>query len=243
MKKTILLMFCAAAMPQLHAATMASQPWTTNRIAEAEARLGAQIGGKADTSNVYTRAETDAKIVELAPPADLTPATNYTDSAIGSFAATGTVKKARSAASADYASSAASANYANSAGASTWAYNLYDDVWNSWSVMQIMRSATNYTDAAIDAFTTRLVVIGDIKPLTSTYADAAQSAQFLQEEDNQYHPADLIRASTNAARAVVREMSLGGIWDQQLEVWWTPVMVNGALTYQATTNVNMEAAQ
>ena len=41
--------------------------------------------------------------------------------------------------------------------------------------------------------------------------------------------------------AAIREQSLGGIWDQQLEVWWTPVMVNGALTYQATTNVNLNA--
>lgn len=33
----------------------------------------------------------------------------------------------------------------------------------------------------------------------------------------------------------------GGIWDQDLEVWWTPVMANGSLTYQATTNVNLNA--
>lgn len=46
---------------------------------------------------------------------------------------------------------------------------------------------------------------------------------------------------TNIAEAVVREKSLGGIWDRQLGVWWTPVMVNGALTYQATTNVNINA--
>ena len=109
MKNTILLMFCAAAIPQLHAATMASQPWTTNRIAEAEARLGAQIGGKADKTNTYTRAEADARIIELAPmPGDyatvsnramsalqnhqsLQPSTNYTDHAIAEFANTGTV--------------------------------------------------------------------------------------------------------------------------------------------------------
>ena len=40
---------------------------------------------------------------------------------------------------------------------------------------------------------------------------------------------------------VVRECSLGGIWDAELEVWWTPVMVGGSLTYQATTNVNLNA--
>ena len=40
---------------------------------------------------------------------------------------------------------------------------------------------------------------------------------------------------------IVRELSLGGIWDSELEVWWTPVMVAGSLTYQATTNVNLNA--
>ena len=40
---------------------------------------------------------------------------------------------------------------------------------------------------------------------------------------------------------VVRGCSLGGIWDSELEVWWTPVMVGGSLTYQATTNVNLNA--
>lgn len=40
---------------------------------------------------------------------------------------------------------------------------------------------------------------------------------------------------------IVRDLSLGGIWDEELEVWWTPVMRNGSLTYQATTNVNLNA--
>lgn len=40
---------------------------------------------------------------------------------------------------------------------------------------------------------------------------------------------------------MIRDQSLGGIWDQDLEVWWTPVMANGSLTYQATTNVNLNA--
>lgn len=41
--------------------------------------------------------------------------------------------------------------------------------------------------------------------------------------------------------AAIREQSLGGIWDEELQVWWTPVMRNGSLTYQATTNVNLNA--
>ena len=41
--------------------------------------------------------------------------------------------------------------------------------------------------------------------------------------------------------AAIREQSLGGIWDDQLQVWWTPRMRNGSLTYEATTNVNLNA--
>ena len=40
---------------------------------------------------------------------------------------------------------------------------------------------------------------------------------------------------------IVRDISLGGIWDEELQVWWTPVMRSGSLTYQATTNVNLNA--
>lgn len=42
--------------------------------------------------------------------------------------------------------------------------------------------------------------------------------------------------ATNVVRA-----ANGGIWDATLQVWWTPVMANGKLTYQATTNVNLQA--
>ena len=125
--KKILLVLCAAVMPQLHAATMASQPWTTNRIAEAESRISAQIAavapgnyatvsnramsaiqshqdisGKADKANTYTKAETDAKIVELAPtPGDYATVSNrammaITGNDLGAFAATGTVWRAES---------------------------------------------------------------------------------------------------------------------------------------------------
>ena len=44
------------------------------------------------------------------------------------------------------------------------------------------------------------------------------------------------------ATNVVREAN-GGIWDTQLEVWWTPRMENGCLTYYATTNVNQSATE
>ena len=41
--------------------------------------------------------------------------------------------------------------------------------------------------------------------------------------------------------AAIREQSLGGIWDETLQVWWTPRMRDGNLTYEATTNINLNA--
>lgn len=46
--------------------------------------------------------------------------------------------------------------------------------------------------------------------------------------------------SKEKVKEVVRETN-GGVWDQKLEVWWTPKMENGKLTYQATTNINLKA--
>ena len=94
-------------------------------------------------------------------------------------------------------------------------------------------ASSNYTDAVAAEFEngTREV----------DYASDANTAFYLAGDDDTYNATDLIRESTNAARAVVREMSLGGIWDAELEVWWTPRMRNGSLTYEATTNVNLNA--
>ena len=69
------------------------------------------------------------------------------------------------------------------------------------------------------------VIIG----YTNTLAQVSQ----IPDVSGYTTPADVIEA--------IRAQSLGGIWDRQLGVWWTPVMVNGALTYQATTNVNINA--
>ena len=54
--------------------------------------------------------------------------------------------------------------------------------------------------------------------------------------------ADEVGATTpEDVTAAIREQSLGGIWDETLQVWWTPRMRNGSLTYEATTNVNLNA--
>ncbi len=45
--------------------------------------------------------------------------------------------------------------------------------------------------------------------------------------------------SKEEVKETIREVN-GGVWDQKLEVWWTPKMENGKLTYQATTNINLK---
>lgn len=44
-----------------------------------------------------------------------------------------------------------------------------------------------------------------------------------------------------AVTNIVRQMSLGGIYDDKLGVWWTPHMSGGAYYWTATTNVNLSA--
>ena len=44
-----------------------------------------------------------------------------------------------------------------------------------------------------------------------------------------------------AVTNIMRQLSLGGIYDDKLGVWWTPHMSGGAYYWTATTNVNLSA--
>ena len=70
-------------------------------------------------------------------------------------------------------------------------------------------------------------------PTVSAWAKAANKPTYTASEVGATTPADVT--------AAIREQSLGGIWDEELQVWWTPRMRNGSLTYEATTNVNLNA--
>ena len=70
-------------------------------------------------------------------------------------------------------------------------------------------------------------------PTISAWAKAANKPTYTASEVGATTPEDVT--------AAIREQSLGGIWDAELEVWWTPRMKNGSLTYEATTNVNLNA--
>ena len=56
-----------------------------------------------------------------------------------------------------------------------------------------------------------------------------------------YTAAEVGAATAEDVTAAIREQSLGGIWDAELEVWWTPRMKIVSLTSVATTNVNLNA--
>lgn len=77
-----------------------------------------------------------------------------------------------------------------------------------------------------------LTLTSDI-PHVHAWALEAQKPTYTASEVGATTPADVT--------AAIREQSLGGIWDAELEVWWTPRMKNGCLTYEATTNVNLNA--
>ena len=92
----------------------------------------------------------------------------------------------------------------------------------------------NFQQGLIEFPTTAgtLALTNDI-PTISTWAKAANKPTYTASEVGATTPADVT--------AAIREQSLGGIWDETLQVWWTPRMRNGSLTYEATTNVNLNA--
>ena len=90
----------------------------------------------------------------------------------------------------------------------------------------------NYA-AVSNAAMTALQSYTETDPTISSWAKAASKPTYTAAEVGTTTPADVT--------AAIREQSLGGIWDAELEVWWTPRMKNGSLTYEATTNVNLNA--
>ena len=205
MKKKLAIICVASCLAHAACAiTMASQPWTTNRIAEAEARVA----------------------VKIAAATNAIPAPDYST---GNAQLVATIE----------ATAPAPGDYATVSNRAMTALQEHQSLWPA------VAASTNYTDAIAAEFAdgTRTVANanGALQAYHADSADTAGKASAITHEGTDYAYPDLLQASTNAAEAVVREKSLGGIWDQELEVWWTPKMRNGALTYEATTNVNLNA--
>ena len=70
-----------------------------------------------------------------------------------------------------------------------------------------------------------------------------------QETTIEYDDGQPVTTNYPSLRAVVeqivletiRKNSLSGIYDQQIQTWWTPAMVNGSYKFMATTNIDMNA--
>lgn len=103
--RNLLLSACLLAGPAALAATMASQPWVTNRIAEAvaaipspdfttnNAALVETIEAKAPAPGNYATVSNRA-MTAMQSHQSLQPSTNYTDAALAAFASTGAVFRA-----------------------------------------------------------------------------------------------------------------------------------------------------
>ena len=285
----ILAAFMAALCTSAETVKTATQPWVRSYVATNRT----DVSGKADATNVYTKAEVDARIIELAPtPGDyanvsnramsaiqehqsLWPAvaasTNYTDAALGAFASTGAVARA------------------TVYGTPTRWTDASGDVWeivSGWhvyinGVAAIGWLTYSYTaDSGPEGDYVQLCIRPTEEseengyPITSTNFPAGAAHSWNEEYETHYtydydyyglSYGDSIRilhggtnhvgrvALTNDipdvsgyttpadVTATIREQSLGGIYDDELGVWWTPHMSGGAYYWTATTNVNLSA--
>ena len=227
MKKLTIICVASCLAHAACAITMASQPWTTNRIAEAEARVAAKIA-----------AATNA-----------IPAPDYST---GNAQLVATIE----------ATAPAPGDYATVSNRAMTAVQSHQSLWPAVS------ASTNYTDRATNAVASAFLprshsdgqdsaTVGfDYGPgglalvPSEVYTQTAYLHHGYIVTDDEQGPLGAIGqyggnfiTARQEVENTIREKSLGGIWDAQLEVWWTPVMVNGALTYQATTNVNMHAEE
>ena len=101
--------------------------------------------------------------------------------------------------------------------------------WAKFETQPLPPDYSNVSNKAMNA----LQSYTETDPTIPGWAKAASKPTYTAAEVGATTPADVT--------AAIREQSLGGIWDAELEVWWTPRMKNGSLTYEATTNVNLNA--
>ena len=203
------------------------------------------LSDKAESTNVYTKAETEELI-------------NGIPYVIEGQYNPGYAKDAERALYAESVGHVINSDHADLASQAETAWSLFDghDYYGHYYYAPkhlldaAATAATNYTDSVTNALAR--VIPRDV---ARTQTDATfvgpstNSLFYLRQATTQLAglmtAADKVKlnnATTPAdVTAAIREQSLGGIWDETLQVWWTPVMSNGSLTYQATTNVNLNA--
>lgn len=254
------------------------EPVVTNVIVD--------VSDKADAANVYTKAETDAKIVELAPtPGDyanvsnramsaiqehqsLWPAvaasTNYTDAALGAFASTGAVARATVYGTPtrwtdatgcvwdvvtnvwfDHRDGNIFVNGVSIFPSDTTAGDMKGYLYYDPSAMEFVGETGGgwYHNGENTSGTPSVLAGGpDATSLDSGNLTLGNLTNLVGRVALTNDLPDVSGYTTPAdVTAAIREQSLGGIYDSELGIWWTPIMQNGALRYTATTNVNLNA--
>ncbi len=300
--KNATTIFCTAAFlaRAAFAVTMASQPWTTNRIAEAEARLSAKLA--ASTNGLAAKADLGGYLPltggtltgDLAVGEEHTASRKITVLAengsngitlqggtstgsgscvivggstvgggkisiqgggssggrlyVGGLTGAGggaievdgmgaSIKKAGSEvateAYVDEKVSGVSGTLTTLAGA----VNSKADKTNVYTKAEVDAKVDAVDNKADEAYSSAEQMVDAVNSLSGTIG-----AHIRNIVNPHNVTAEQVGATTPAdVTAAIREQSLGGIWDETLQVWWTPRMRNGSLTYEATTNVNLNA--
>lgn len=199
----------------------------------------------------------DAKIVELAPKTSLKPATNYTDSALHEFARTNAVLKAGPYVKRD-STTPSGQTLGGGFRVKGWisSTGTVSVVRDGPSLLEVRKPQTwmDFDCFGLGWGTGGWVFDKDgfhrqfqefpmgswaLGPAFSFPEDAYETGGVLALRSD--IPDTSGYATPEDVTAAIREQSLGGIWDEALQVWWTPIMQNGALRYVATTNVDLSA--
>lgn len=285
--KTKAALLAALAALAANAVQMATENWVSNRLTEATAPIRESVAALISATqtlqsavgslagNVYTKQETDDRIVELAPTTSLEPATNYTDratndvlqsslradaAALSAFASTGAVARASVYGTPTRWTDATGCvweavhehftEWEYSGVPSGYVFSMYFDgafPGYSWSLERNgggeYYSDIFYTDEDEEGATeTSLIIPTPLADVTCTREWIGAGTNLVGRVALTNDIPDVSGYTTPAdVTAAIREQSLGGIWDEALQVWWTPRMRNGSLTYEATTNVNLNA--
>lgn len=196
--------------------------------------------GLAESSNVYTKAETEAKIVELAPaPGDYANVSNKAVNAV----------QIETDPVFDAWKDLPQVNHLNIVGTefpTGWiplSGNYSADSWR-WYRNYVAITRNFYQSRQMVSNQTVRVYLPDHAEIhdNDTFLLYSQVPSWAKAVSKPSYTADEVGATAPAAVTnIVKGLSLGGIWDETLQVWWTPRMRNGSLTYEATTNVNLNA--
>ncbi len=173
----LLLSACCFTHAAIYAATMASQPWVTNRIAEAEARTDAKIiaatnaiPSPGDYATVSNRA-----MSALQAHQPLTPATNYANQVARDST------NYTDAVAAEFADGTRTVSYSDTSGFASSAGSLIGD-GTAYNASDIIRESTNAAVAVADAKigTNNAAFVSAVLAVPLTGADAGDLAEIAE---------------------------------------------------------------